>query len=113
MGAGEQEQADGNAEERGKNEPSSAEQVDFFPVLYDDDGGDGDRNQHGERGGDLQRKAEDEQWNRDETFAESEGGADQRGDEHDKKNEGRGEVDWGSPTENCDFNFLMELGKSF
>jgi hypothetical protein len=41
----------------------------------------------------LQRDAEGEERNCDESLAEAEGGADQRGDEHDKQDEEGGEVD--------------------
>ena len=48
---GEKQEAERDSEKRCEDEPAGAEQVNVFPVLDDDDGGDGDRHQHGERGG--------------------------------------------------------------
>ncbi len=62
----------------------------MFPVLRDDNGGDGDRQQNGERGGDLDRNKKGEQGNGDERLAEAERGTDQRGAEDDDQDEKSG-----------------------
>jgi hypothetical protein len=53
--------------------------VDLPPVLGEDQGGDGDRQERGKRNGNRNRDDEGEQWDGDESFAEPERGADQRG----------------------------------
>ena len=65
-------------------------QVDFFPILHDHDGSDGDGDQHRKRCRHADGNAEGEQGNRDQGFAEAEGGADYRGKKYDQQNaEGR------------------------
>ena len=59
------------------------------PVLRDDNGSHGDRDQHGDRCGDLYRKHERQQRDRDERFAEPKCGPKERGaEEHDHDEEG-------------------------
>ena len=53
------------AEQRRNHEPSRAAHVDVPPVLCDDDRGDSNRNQHGQRGCDANGDTDGEQRNGD------------------------------------------------
>jgi hypothetical protein len=55
----------------------------FAPVLDHDDGGHCDRHEDRYRSGDLNRYAQSEKWDGDESFAESECGTDDGSEEHD------------------------------
>ena len=94
MAAGEQEQPQRKAEESGSNEPGSGAEMDAAPVLQHDHGADSDGEQRGERSRESERKNEGEEGDRDESFAEAEGRADQGGEEDDDQDvEGVGEVE--------------------
>jgi hypothetical protein len=97
MGARQKQQAERDSEQRGEDEPAGREQMDLLPVLQDDDGGYGDRDQYAEWGGDVDGEEEGEEWDGDESLTEAEGGSDQGGEEDDEKDQDGGEVDGGSP----------------
>ncbi len=81
-----------------EDKPSRTAQLNFVPVLYDDNCGDRDREQHGERSGFLQGNAERKQRDRNESLSEAERRPNQRGDEDDQEyQEGLGF--YGSPPE--------------
>jgi hypothetical protein len=90
MGAGEQQQAEGDSEQGGEDEPAGREQVNLIPVLQNDDGGDGDGYEDSERGSHVHRDEEGEERDRNEGFAETERGSDQRSEEDDGKDEDGG-----------------------
>jgi hypothetical protein len=97
MGARQKQQAERDAEQRGEDEPAGAEQMDLLPVLQDDDGGYGDRDQNAEWGGDVDGEEDGEERDGNESLPEAEGGSDQGGEEDDEKDQDGGEVDGGSP----------------
>jgi hypothetical protein len=57
--------------------------VDLAPVLHDDDEGDRNRDEDGERGGYGERDAEGEQRDSDQRLTKAECGSNQRGEEGD------------------------------
>ena len=73
MCAGQEKKSQRDAEERREDEPGSAGKVDFLPVLDDDNGSDGNREENRERGGDLDGEAEGKQGHGDEGLSEAEG----------------------------------------
>lgn len=83
MAAGEEQKAEGDAKKRREREPAGAAEMDMFPVLRDNDGGDGDRQQNGKRGGHVQWNKKSEQGNGDERLAEAERRSNQCGCEND------------------------------
>ena len=88
--AAKQEQAERDAEQRGEHQPGGASQVHVPPVLRDDDGSHGDRDQHGDRRRHLDRQHERQQRDGDERFAEPERGSDERrAKEHHHDEEGQ------------------------
>src|SRR5215469_148364 len=93
--AGEKQETDGNAEQCGEDEPSGTDEVNLFPVLYDDDGGNGNGDKHGKRRGDTQRNAKREQRHGHQRFPKAEGGANQSREENDEQNVAGGRVDRG------------------
>lgn len=92
---GKEQKAEWNSEEGGENEPSRAAKVDVPPVLYHDNGCDGDGDENRERSRNLNGNAEGQQGNGDERFAETEGRADQGRHEDDENNEEKGRVNLG------------------
>lgn len=83
MSTFQKEKTQGNTEETGEDEPACAVEMNLVPVLHDDDEGDGDRNQDGERGGNGDRDAEGEERDGDERLPKAECGSNQRGEEDD------------------------------
>ena len=67
-----QHQAQRYAKQRGKNQPTRAPHMYLAPVLCDDDGSDRNRDEHGQRSSDANRKAERKKRNSDEGLAKSE-----------------------------------------
>jgi hypothetical protein len=89
--AGEEEEPQRGAQKSGGEESAGAADVDVAPVLEDDDGGDGNRDEHGERSGGGEGELEREQGHGEEGLAETKGGADEAGEKQDKENvEGEG-----------------------
>src|SRR5579871_891328 len=65
----------GNAQKGSGYEPGSAVEVDFFPVLYDDDCSNGDGYKNGKGSGNLDRNTECQQRNRNQRFPKTKGGS--------------------------------------
>src|ERR1700751_1162234 len=93
MGAGQEQEAERDSKQRREDEPASREQVDFFPVLENNDRGDRNGNENAEWGGDVHGNDEGEQWDGNEGLAEAEGGADQGSEEDDGEDQDGSEVD--------------------
>ena len=78
MTAGQQQQPERDTEQGGEYQPARAAHVDLAPVLDDHQKRDGNRNQHCQRSGTLPREPQDQQWNRQQRFTESQGRSNQR-----------------------------------
>lgn len=81
-----QNEAEWNSNEGGKNEPDCASQMNMAPVLCNDHYCNSDRNQYGKRSRHLHRHEKREQGNRNQRFAKTEGRANQRCNENDDEN---------------------------
>lgn len=71
-----------------QKQPQTAAQMDVAPVLKENDGCDGDGQQHSERRGDVDRDEEREQWDGHKRLAEAEGGPDERSNKYDRQDPG-------------------------
>ena len=78
---GQQQQAQGEAEQRGQHQPPGTAQMDLVPVLHDDHKSDRDGDEDGQGSSDLDRMNQGQQGDGDQRFAEAENRPDQRGDE--------------------------------
>ena len=83
MSAVEQEEAERNAGKRREQQTGRAAEVNLFPILDNDDDGNGDREEDSEGRGGPQRNEERQEGDRDEGLAESEGRADEGGQKDD------------------------------
>ena len=86
MAACQKQKAQRDTRKCGEHKPARAAQMNLIPVLYDDDARDGDRHEHGEWSGYMQRNADSEQWNGDQRLAKTECRANQCGNEDDGQN---------------------------
>ena len=86
MNAGQQRNAQRNAQKCRSQQPAGASQVDFPPVLHDDYRGDNDRKENGDGSGDLNRNTERQQRNCNQRLAKAKGRPNQSGEKHHEKN---------------------------
>src|SRR5579872_1850624 len=86
MAARKKQNAKRNTEKGRQKQPARAAKVYLLPVLNDNDGGDGDGEQNGERSGNSNGNAEGEQGNGNQGFAEAKCGPNQSGTEHNCEN---------------------------
>ena len=93
MGAAEEQQTQRQAGKSGEQKPACACPMDLLPVLRDHNGRDGDGEQHCQRDSGLQRNAEGQQRNRDQSLAKTKGRTNQRRDEDDRENAQREKID--------------------
>jgi hypothetical protein len=94
MAACQKQQTKRDARKCGNHKPYRAAQMNFLPVLHNDDASDGDRQKYGQWSGYLQWNAESEQGNGNQRLAKTKRRANQRGDKHDGQNLQSDKVDW-------------------
>src|SRR5262249_37198712 len=76
-----EQQAQGDAEQGGQDQPPRTSEMDLVPIFQDDHDGDGDGDEDGKRGGDLDPEQDGEQGHADQGADEPERRPDQRGEE--------------------------------